>query len=148
MAGTNTHACQKHLLLGSPELTETRHDLPCASGSEWVAEGDGTTTGVHLGVVKAGDVVTAVYGHGGEGLVDLDNIDVGEVKVDLGEELGNGDAGADTHDAGRKASDGRVDIFGEDRLAELICGRSLHENDGGSYVETEYVSKALTNVPG
>lgn len=132
LSGTNAHADQQHLLLCPPALAQSSNNLSCASSTQRVTQCDGTTTGVHLRVVEADDVVTAVHCHGGESLIDFDDVDVGEANVVLGEELGDGDTGTDTHDARGKAGDGRANILGHDRLAELYRGRSLHEENSGS----------------
>lgn len=132
LASSNAHRDDEHLLISSAELTEASDNLSRTRGSERVTEGNGTTTRVHLGPVQA-ELVTAVDSHRGKGLIDLKDIDVGNGKVKLGEELGDGIAGADAHYAGRQAGNGRADVLGEDGLAELDSGRALHEENGSSY---------------
>lgn len=92
-----------------------------------------STPDVHLRVVDL-QGVEAVDGHGRESLVDLDEVNVIEGKAELGEQLGNGDGWADTHDAGSETSDGGADVLGEDGLAELLGCGALHHQDGGATV--------------
>jgi len=77
--------------------------------------------------------VNAVDGHGGEGLVDLDDIDIVLGQAVLGEDLWDGGGGADTHDSWGNTGDGCADEFGEDWLAEFDGFGSLHEEDGGGW---------------
>ena len=74
----------------------------------------------------------AVDGHAGESLVDLDDVDIGlEVQVEFRQELGDGDGGADAHDAGRDAGHGGADELGEDGLLQFEGFGAFHEKDGG-----------------
>jgi hypothetical protein len=75
-----------------------------------------------------------VHRHGRKRLVDLNEVDVVYSDVELGQQLWDRDAGADTHDPGRKAGDGGADVLCEDRLAELFGGRALHHQHRGCTV--------------
>lgn len=116
LSSTNAHARQQDLLLGPSQLAQARDDLPHTRGTKRVTQGDGSAAGVHLERVEA-QLVLTVDGHGGKGLVDLDHVDVVEGDVVRGQQLGDGDAGADAHDARGQARDGRADILCHDGLA-------------------------------
>lgn len=133
-ARTNTHTRQQDFLARSPALTQPGDDLPRACGSKWVTQSNGAALGVHLVPVK-GQLVAAVHGHGGECLVDLDDVDVRQGEVVLVQELRDGDAGADAHDARGNSGDGGSDVFGYNGLAELDGRGALHEEDCGGCVE-------------
>lgn len=133
LARPDAHTRQQHLLLLPPALAQTRADLSGARRSERVTQCDGSAAHVHLGRVDAEDV-GAVDGHGGESLVEFDEVDVGlEVEVELGQELGDGEGGADAHDAGGDAGDGGAAEFAEDGLVHLLRRRAFHEEDGGGW---------------
>lgn len=133
LACPDAHTRQQHLLLLPPALAQTRADLPGARGSERVTQRDGPAPDVHLGRVDAEDV-GAVDGHGGEGLVEFDEVDVVlEVEVEFGQELGDGEGGADAHDAGGDAGDGGAAEFAEDGLVHLLRRGAFHEEDGGAW---------------
>lgn len=98
-----------------------------------MAQCDGSAPDVHLRRVDAEDVC-AVDGHGSESLVDLDDIDVVlKIEVELAQELGDGEGGADAHDTGGNAGDGGTTEFGKDWLVHLLGGGPLHEEDGGRW---------------
>ena len=130
LSSSYTHGGEQHLLLGSSELRKTSHDLSGTSGAKRMAQGDGSTTRVHLGPVKT-QLVTAVNSHGSKGFVNLNDVEIGEGKVVDGEQLGDGDARADTHDAGGQAGNGVADVLGKDGLAKLDGGGTLHQNYRG-----------------
>lgn len=132
-AGSDTHTGQEDLLLLPPALAQAGNNLSGTSRAQRVAEGNGAAAGVHLGPVEA-ELVPAVDGHGAKGLVELDDVDVGEANVVLLEQLGDGDGRADTHDAGRQAGNGRADVLGEHGEAELDGHGALHEHHGGGTV--------------
>ncbi len=90
-----------------------------------MAQRDSTAPDVHL-LVWQRQLVLAVHGHGCEGLVHFDDIDVADAEVVLVQQLRDGDGGPDAHDARREAGDGGADEFGEDGLAELDGARALH----------------------
>lgn len=120
------HGGQEDLLLLPARLAQTSHNLPRARASERVAQRDRSTADVHLLGVDL-QLVQAVHRHGGERLVELDQVDVVDREVELVQELGDGDGGADSHDPGRETRDGGADEFGENGLTQLLCFRALHE---------------------
>lgn len=131
---TNTHARQEDLLPCPPALTQTSDNLSCSSRAKRVTQGNGTSLGVHLGPVKT-QLITAVDCHGGEGLIDLDNVNIGQAQTVLGEKLGDSDAGTDTHDTRSQTRNGGANILGHDGLAELDGGGALHEKNSGGWEE-------------
>ena len=86
----DAHASDQDLLLRPPCLTEDCANLSCAGSSKRVSKSDGATSRIHFGVVQAEDV-QAVDGHGGESLIDLEDIDIVLSETKLAEEFGNGD---------------------------------------------------------
>jgi len=128
----NTHTRQQHLLPRPPQLTQPRDNLPRARRTKRMSQRNSATPRVHL-LPREVELVAAVHGHAGEGLVDLDDVDVVEGKVVLREELGDGDGGADAHDARGEAGDGGGDVFGDDGLVEADGGGALHKEEGGSW---------------
>lgn len=90
LSSTNTHTSQKNLLLLSPALAQPSNNLSGTSSTQWVAECDGSTSGVHLLVWQL-EHVFAIDSHGGKGLVDFDDITVVDGDVVFGEQLGDGD---------------------------------------------------------
>jgi len=133
LTSSNTHAGQKNLLLLPSALAQARYDLSSASGTKGMAESDGTAADVHLGVVNV-ELIQTVDGHAGKGLVELDDIDVIDGDVVLGEQLGDGNGRADTHDAWSKAGNSGADELGHDGLAELLGEGSFHEENGSCAV--------------
>lgn len=129
-ARADAHARQKDLLPRPATLAEARDNLPRTGGTKRVPQGNRATLGVHLGPVQA-QLVTAVDGHGREGLVDLDDVAVVQRQVVLCQELGNSNAGADAHDAGGQASNRRANVLGDDGLAQLDGCGALHQEHGG-----------------
>jgi hypothetical protein len=94
---------------------------------------DSTTPDVKLRVVDLQHIL-AVHCHGSESLVQLDEVDVVDVKVVLGEELRDGNRWANTHDSGSKTGNSRANELGDDGLAELERLGPLHEKHGGGTV--------------
>jgi hypothetical protein len=80
-----------------------------------MAEGDGTTTRVNLGMVKT-KVLNTVDSHRSESLVDLIDVNVVLVKLELAQQLRDGGSRADTHNTRRYTGDGSAAELGEDRL--------------------------------
>ncbi len=100
----NAHAGQEDFLLLSPAFTQTSDNLSCACAAERMTQSNGTSPDVELGVVDL-EGLEAVDCHGGKGLVDLDEVNVLQSQVELGEQFGDGDGWADTHDAGSKTGE-------------------------------------------
>lgn len=133
LTSADAHAGQEDLLLLSSALAETGDNLASTGGTQGMAQSDGTTTDVHLLVGDVQDV-HAVDGHGGEGLVELDNVNVVNGELVLLEELGDGGGRANTHDARRDTGDGGTDELAEDGLTETLGHVTAHEQDGGGTV--------------
>lgn len=77
---------------------------------------------IHLRAIDA-QIIDAVDGHGGEGFVDLDDVDIcAQVEGEFGEEFGDREGGADAHYPRGDAGDGGADVFGEDGLGEAEGG--------------------------
>jgi len=137
---TNAHTGEENLLLLPPALAQTGDDLARTGAAERVTQRNSTSPWVELLVVDL-ECLETVYGHGSEGLVKLDEVNVLEGDVELGEELGDGDGRADTHDPGWQTSDGGANVLGEDGLAELLGSGALHHEDGsGTVCELRRVS--------
>ena len=100
---------------------------------------DRPTSGIHLGVIETEDVET-VDGHGGERLVDLEDVDVVFCEVEFGEQFRDGERGADAHDARGQAGDGGAAEFGENGLVHFLGFGALHEEDGGGCLVLGVVS--------
>ena len=127
----NTHTRQQNLLLPPPTLAQPGANLPRARRAQRMTQRDRSAPNVQFRRVDL-EHVGAVDGHGGEGFVDFDEVDVGlEVEVEFAEEFGDGEGGADAHYAGGDAGDGGAAVFGEDGLVHLLSGGALHEEDGG-----------------
>jgi hypothetical protein len=89
-----------------------------------VSKGDGTTAGVELVHVEL-EGLGAIESLASEGLVDLKDVDVTNRKLNTVEELGDGDSGSDTHDAGRNT--------GRDDLADLADdGKAVLDGNGAA----------------
>lgn len=95
-----------------------------------MSQRDRPTARVHFGGVEPENVQT-VDGHGGEGFVELDDVDVVFGQVEFREELGHGERGPDAHDARGDAGYGGAAEFGEDGLVHFLCFRAFHEEDCG-----------------
>lgn len=130
MGYTYTHGSDEDLLLRPSSLTQDGADLSRTGGTQRVAERNGTTAGVDLGMVQTQDV-DAVDGHGGKGLVDLEDVDVFLGQLELAQEFGDGGRRADAHDARGNTGDGGAAEFGEDRLAEFDGFGAFHEENAG-----------------
>src|ERR1700730_6099636 len=74
-AAANTHANQRALELAALQFVEHCRDQRSAGGSQWVAHRDGAADDVEL-LVRHVKVALQAQGHRGEGLIDLDQVDV------------------------------------------------------------------------
>jgi hypothetical protein len=95
-----------------------------------MAERDGAAADIHL-LVRQAKFVFAVYGHGGESFVQLDDVNVADAEVEFRQQLWDGDAGPNAHDPGCEAGDGGADEFAEDGLSEFDGTGALHQEDSG-----------------
>jgi hypothetical protein len=130
---TNAHTGEQDLLLLPPALAQTCDNLAGTCATQRVAERDSAAPDVELVVVDL-EGLEAVDRHGGESLVELDEVNVVEGKLELVEELGDGDRGTDTHDPRGQTGDSGADVLGEDGLAEGLGLGALHQQDGGGAV--------------
>jgi hypothetical protein len=130
---TDAHARDTDLLSSPPQLVEQGADLAGAGAAERVAEGDGAALGVDLALVQA-KLVGAPHALRGEGLVDLEDVDIILVDAGLLEDLGDGGPWTDTHQEGSDAGDRCSDVLAENGLAESLGSRALHEKHGSSAV--------------
>ena len=85
------------LAASAPELVEGRGRELGAGASEWMAEGDGAAVDVEL-VVGDAELLLDVDRLAAEGLVDLEDVDVVDREVVLGEQLLDRRERADAHD--------------------------------------------------
>lgn len=130
---TNAHGGDTDLLTLALELGEEGSDLAGTGAAERVTEGDGTTLGVDL-LDGGTDLLDGVDGLGGEGLVDLKDVNIVDGQASALDGDGDGEGRTDTHDARGHTDDGGGDVFAEDLEAELLGGLALHEQDGSSTV--------------
>ena len=128
----NTHTRQQDLLLRPSRLAQDRRDLSRARRAQRVTQRDRATSHIYLRVVET-QHVDAVDSHGCKGLVDLEEVDVVLGQVEFVKEFGDGDRGADAHDARGEAGDGGAAEFGEDGLAEFDGFGAFHEEDSGGW---------------
>lgn len=131
--GTDAHAREADLLAAPPQLVEQGADLAGAGAAEGVAEGDGAALGVDFLHGEA-ELVGAPEALGGEGLVDLEDVDVVLGEAGELEDLGDGLPGAEAHEQGLDADDGGGDELAEDGLAEALGGAAAHHEHGGGAV--------------
>ena len=76
LTGTNAHTRHQDLLLGLLRFAENGTNLSRTSRPEWMAQGNSSTSRVHLGMIEA-EFVETINGHGSKGLIDLVDINVG-----------------------------------------------------------------------
>ena len=131
--GTDTHAGHADLLVGALQLSHQGADLAGAGAAERVAEGDGTALGVDL-LLGDAQLVDAPDALRGEGLVDLEDVDVVLGDAGLLKRDGDGLPGTDTHEQGLDAHHAGGDVLADDLLAQTLGGRTLHEQHGGGTV--------------
>ena len=98
-----------------------------------MTHGDGTSVGVDLVDVQAA-LLDGVDGLGGEGLVQLKDIDILDLDTSLLADGGDGVGGTDTHDLGGASDNGRGDELSEDGESQLLGSLALHEQDGGGTI--------------
>ena len=101
-----------------------------AGGADGVADGDAAAVDVDLLGVKA-KVAGDREGLGGKGLVDLEEVDVGEVKVELLGKLLGGEVRAVAHEGGLVAGNGEVADADHRGATELLGLGTGHDDHGG-----------------
>jgi hypothetical protein len=132
LAGTDTHAGKQDLLLRSPRLAQYRANLSGTCSSKRVAKGNSATSGVDFLRIQT-QYVHAINSHGGEGLVDFDNVDVVFRKAEFAQELRDCSGRANAHNAGWHTSNSSTTELGKDRLADLNGLGALHQKDRSSW---------------
>ena len=98
-----------------------------------MSESDSSTSWVHLGVVKP-ELVNAPGGLGGEGLVQLVDVDVVGAESGLLQTGWDGVGWADSHDIWGNSDDGVGDELADNVESLGLGDRSSGEEDGGSSV--------------
>jgi hypothetical protein len=130
---TNAHGSATNLLALSLQLRKQSGDLTGTSASERVTKGNSTTLGVDL---LEGDVelLSAVDGLGGEGFVEFDNVNVGDLNTSAFSGDGDGIGRSDAHDTGRNTSNSGSNVLAKDGQVELLGSLALHEQNSGSTI--------------
>lgn len=90
----------KNSIVSFQVLILQRRNGSILTDTKRMAESDGTTLGIDLLDINA-DCSDAVEGLGRESLVDLEDVDVVDLKTSLLEDGGDSEGGANTHDLGR-----------------------------------------------
>lgn len=131
--GADTHASDADLLVCPVELGQERANLAGASAAKGMTECNGTTLRVDLlgGYAK---LVSTPHALRGEGLVDLEDVDIILGDTGLLQSNGDGLPGADTHEKGLNTNDAGGDILANDLLAETFGSGTLHKKNSGSTV--------------
>src|SRR5690606_11214838 len=86
------HRDERRVLVAALELVQGGGDQAAAGAADGVAEGDGAAVGVHVLPVRLVEL-TPRHDDGGEGLVDLAQVDVTHGHSGLGQHLGGGVTG-------------------------------------------------------
>ena len=132
-ASADAHGNDTESLLGSLEFVHQGADHAAARHSEGMAKGDGTTLRVQLSLGDS-ELVDGVSSLGGEGLVDLENVDVVDGKTAVFEGGRDGESGANSHDLRWDTSDGEG-VNAADNLAAVTHGNvSSGEEDAGGTI--------------
>lgn len=130
--GSNAHGDDTILSVGSSQLTEQSGDHSSAGASEWMSEGNGSSSWVDLGVVKS-QLVGGPGGLGSEGFVELVDVDVGGLESSLLQNLWNGVGWSNSHNLWWNTSDGVGNELSDDWETVLFSDRSSgDENDSSS----------------
>lgn len=130
--GSNAHGDDSVLSVGSLQLTEDSGDHSSTSASEWVSEGNGSSSWVDLLVVES-QLVAAPGGLGGESFVELIDIDVRGLESGLLQNEWDGVGWSNSHNLWRDTGDGVGDELSNNWKSVLLGdGSSGDQNDGGS----------------
>ena len=127
-ASTDAHAYNAKALLRALKLAHESADHAAASHAEWVTEGDGTTLRVQLGGRHA-ELLHAVASLGGEGLVNLEDVNIIHAEASTLESLGDGKGGSNAHNLRWDTSDGKSNDSADDFAAVLLSDVSAGEQD-------------------
>lgn len=131
--GTNAHGGDTDLLARLLKLGEQSGKLSSTGGSQRVANSNGTTSGVDLGLVDS-TMLDGEQSLGSESLVDLENVNVVDGQTKVLKDSRNGVSGANSHELGGNTDGLAVDKLGKDGLAKLLGNRSSHEENGSGTV--------------
>lgn len=129
----DTHAGNTNLLVRPLQLRQQSANLSGTRAAQGVTERDGATLGVDLlkwdtQFFRTPDAL------GGEGLVDLVDVDVVLGDAGLLERHGDGLPRADTHEQGLDANHAGGNVLSDDLLAQALGSRTLHEQHGSRTV--------------
>lgn len=119
-ARADTHGNHAVFDIQSLKLVEHRDNHTCAGGTEWMTEGDGTSSLVEF-VIWDAELLNTVGGLAGECLVNLPNVDVLYTESSLLECLWNGDGWADSHDLWRATCCSEAQEPSLDWKAKSLC---------------------------
>lgn len=129
----DAHAGDTNLLVGPLELSQEGADLAGTSAAKRVAEGNSTTLGVDL-LLRQAKLVDTPHALRGEGLVDLEDVDIILSDASLLQSDGDGLPGANSHEKGLDANNAGGDVLANDLLAQALGSGALHEQDSGGTV--------------
>mmetsp|Transcript_8959 Transcript_8959/g.27159 ORF Transcript_8959/g.27159 Transcript_8959/m.27159 type:complete len:257 (-) Transcript_8959:856-1626(-) len=124
-----------HSILASPlpHLVQEGGGAPGASASQRVAKGDGPSVDVHPSQIKP-ELLARVEGLGGEGLVDLEQVDVRGLQAGSLDSLWDGNGGADSHDGGVDSNRAEGPEGSENWKPPALGLAPLHQQRGGGAV--------------
>src|SRR5207248_2704803 len=109
LTAADAHGLESDVLVERLEVVDERRHDAGAGHTERVAQGDSAAVGVELVVDADAELVADREHLGREGLVELDDVDVGDLHAGLGEHLLDGLDRAHTHDLGGEAGHGAGD---------------------------------------
>src|ERR1700731_2795789 len=106
LADADAHRHERISPAGTPQLAGGGQGDARTRGAQWVADRNRAAVHVDAAVVERQFEAAQAGQHlGGEGLVDLDHVDVREAEPGAGERLFRGFDGADAHDPRRHSRD-------------------------------------------
>jgi hypothetical protein len=126
---TPIHRAEGISTAGAAELVDEHRDQPGAAHAQRVAERDGTAVDVHLRRIEA-KLTDAGDRLAGEGLVELDEVEILDAEAGALERLAGGRDGPDPHDGGIHAGDSGRDHPGQ-RLQPELAGDAGFDQDAG-----------------
>src|SRR5438270_2556515 len=101
LTAADAHGFETHGLVERLQVVDQRRHDAGAGHAEGVPEGDGAAVGIELVVDADAELVAHGQHLGGERLVELDDVDIGDLHPGLGQDLAHGVDGTDAHDLGR-----------------------------------------------
>src|SRR5450631_1553146 len=132
-AAADAHGDHDVAGLAATALQQCVPDLAGAGHPVRVADGDGSAVDVQLVRVDL-EEVAAVHGLGGEGLVQLPQVDVLDLEVVLGEKLRDGEDRSDPHLVRCAAGDRDAAVRPQWCKTAPGCFGRLHQDRGGGAV--------------